>query len=146
MTDDELAAELANRTVHGVMHIGWVPDGTGAYRGQMAVYVKPNGLLGEAYLRRDQAVPPPDRLPGDPPGHRAKVGGGRRGGGSGARLEPPGAGPGSGCATAVAGGLGNPPEGAPCGAYCRQAANAFCIFCGFTPPGGRPLGGRPLGG
>jgi Protein of unknown function (DUF2867) len=48
--DDEMAAEIANRTVHGVMHIGWVPDGSGAYRGQMAVYVKPNGLLGEAYL------------------------------------------------------------------------------------------------
>lgn len=50
VTDDELAAEIANRTVHGVMHIGWVPDGTGACRGQMAVYVKPNGLRGEAYL------------------------------------------------------------------------------------------------
>jgi hypothetical protein len=32
------------------MHIGWVPDGTGGYRGQMAVYVKPNGLLGTAYM------------------------------------------------------------------------------------------------
>jgi hypothetical protein len=50
VTDDELAAEIANRTVHGVMHIGWVPDGGGGYRGQMAVYVKPNGILGEAYL------------------------------------------------------------------------------------------------
>jgi uncharacterized protein DUF2867 len=49
VTDGEMAAEIANRTVHGVMHIGWVPDG-GGYRGQMAVYVKPNGLLGEAYL------------------------------------------------------------------------------------------------
>ena len=50
VTDDEMAAEIANRTVHGVMHIGWVPDGAGGYRGQMAVYVKPNGLLGDAYL------------------------------------------------------------------------------------------------
>ena len=32
------------------MHIGWVPDGTGDYRGQMAVYVKPNGLFGTAYM------------------------------------------------------------------------------------------------
>jgi len=39
LLDDEFAAEIANRTVHGVMHIGWVPDGTGGYRGQMAVYV-----------------------------------------------------------------------------------------------------------
>jgi Protein of unknown function (DUF2867) len=47
---DEFAAETANRTVHGVMHIGWVPDGTGGFRGQMAVLVKPNGLLGTAYM------------------------------------------------------------------------------------------------
>jgi hypothetical protein len=47
---DEFAAELANRTMHGVMHIGWVPDQTGGYRGQMAVLVKPNGLLGTAYM------------------------------------------------------------------------------------------------
>ena len=32
------------------MHLGWVPDGTGGYRGQMAVLVKPNGLLGNAYM------------------------------------------------------------------------------------------------
>jgi len=50
VTDDELAAEIANRTVHGVMHIGWVSDGAEGYRGQMAVYVKPNGRLGEAYM------------------------------------------------------------------------------------------------
>lgn len=50
LLDDEWAAEIANQTVHGVMHIGWVPDGTGAYRGQMAVLVKPNGLFGRAYL------------------------------------------------------------------------------------------------
>ena len=47
---DEWAAEIANRTVHGVMHIGWVPDGTGGYCGQMAVLVKPNGLLGAGYM------------------------------------------------------------------------------------------------
>lgn len=47
---DEFAAEIANRTVHGIMHLGWVPDGEGGYRGEMAVYVKPNGLLGHAYM------------------------------------------------------------------------------------------------
>jgi hypothetical protein len=47
---DEWAAETANRTVHGVMHIGWVPDGAGGYRGQMAVLVKPNGLFGQLYM------------------------------------------------------------------------------------------------
>ena len=48
--EDEWAAEMANRTVHTVMHLGWVPDGSGGYRGQMAVLVKPNGLLGSAYM------------------------------------------------------------------------------------------------
>ena len=50
LTDDEWAAEITNRTMHGVMHIGWIPDATGGYRGQMAVYVKPNGLLGTSYM------------------------------------------------------------------------------------------------
>ena len=50
LTDDEFAAEGANRTTHGIMHLGWVPDGTGGYRGQMAVLVKPNGLFGKAYM------------------------------------------------------------------------------------------------
>jgi hypothetical protein len=50
LTDTEWAAEIANSTVHGVMHIGWVPDESGGYRGQMAVLVKPNNLLGKAYL------------------------------------------------------------------------------------------------
>lgn len=47
---DEWAAEIVNRIVHGVMHIGWVPDETGGYRGQMAVLVKPKGKLGTAYM------------------------------------------------------------------------------------------------
>ena len=50
LLDDEWAAEIANRTMHGVVHLGWVPDGAGGYRGQMAVLVKPNGLLGNAYM------------------------------------------------------------------------------------------------
>jgi hypothetical protein len=50
LLDDEWAAEIANRTMHGVMHIGWVPDQTGGYHGQMAVYVRPNGLLGAGYM------------------------------------------------------------------------------------------------
>jgi hypothetical protein len=50
LLEDEWAAETANRTVHGVMHLGWVPDETGGYRGQMAILVKPNGLLGTAYM------------------------------------------------------------------------------------------------
>jgi Protein of unknown function (DUF2867) len=50
MLDDEWAAEGANRTMHGVLHLGWVPDAEGGYRGQMAVLVKPNGWVGRAYM------------------------------------------------------------------------------------------------
>lgn len=50
LIEDEFAAEIANRTMHGVMHLSWVADGADGYRGQMAVLVKPNGLLGEAYM------------------------------------------------------------------------------------------------
>jgi Protein of unknown function (DUF2867) len=50
LTRDEWALELANRTVHGIVHLGWVPDGAGGHRGQMAVLVRPNGLLGRLYM------------------------------------------------------------------------------------------------
>jgi uncharacterized protein DUF2867 len=50
LLEDEWAAEIANRTMHGVMHLGWVADGNGGYRGQMAVLVKPNGRFGSAYM------------------------------------------------------------------------------------------------
>ena len=50
LTGDEYAAELANRTMHGVLHLGWVEDGAGGWRGQMAVLVKRNGRLGTAYM------------------------------------------------------------------------------------------------
>jgi hypothetical protein len=49
-TDDEFAAEISNQTVHGVMHLAWVPQGEGRYQGQMAVYVKPRGRFGKAYM------------------------------------------------------------------------------------------------
>jgi Protein of unknown function (DUF2867) len=50
LTSDEFAAEIVNRTVHAVVHLGWVPDGADRYRGQLAVLVKPNGLLGTGYM------------------------------------------------------------------------------------------------
>ncbi|MGG8407986.1 DUF2867 domain-containing protein, partial [Streptomyces sp. 12297] len=50
LTHDEWACETANRTVHAIMHVGWVADGAGGHRGQIAVLVKPNGLLGVAYM------------------------------------------------------------------------------------------------
>jgi hypothetical protein len=49
-TDLEAAAEVSNRTVHGVAHLAWVDQGGGRYRGQMAVYVKPRGLFGRTYM------------------------------------------------------------------------------------------------
>ncbi len=49
-TDVEFAAEISNKTVHGVMHLAWVDQGKGRYQGQMAVYVKPRGLFGQGYM------------------------------------------------------------------------------------------------
>jgi hypothetical protein len=49
-TEFEWAAELSNRTVHAVLHLAWVEKRDGLYRGQMGVYVKPRGRLGEAYM------------------------------------------------------------------------------------------------
>jgi hypothetical protein len=50
LLEDEWAAEIANQTMHGVLHLGWVPDDAGVYHAQMAVLVKPNGLFGTAYM------------------------------------------------------------------------------------------------
>ena len=50
LTDSEWAAEAANKTMHGVMHLAWVSDGAGGYRGQLTVLVKPNGLFGNVYM------------------------------------------------------------------------------------------------
>jgi hypothetical protein len=47
---NEWAAELDNKTMHGVVHIGWVEDRSGRYRGQLAVLVKPHGLFGAVYM------------------------------------------------------------------------------------------------
>jgi hypothetical protein len=49
-TDREAAAEISNKTVHGVAHLGWVDRGGGRYEGRMAVYVKPRGAFGRAYM------------------------------------------------------------------------------------------------
>src|SRR4029453_7754262 len=54
---DEFAPEIPNQAMHGILHLGWVPDedggrheSGGGYHGEMAVYVKPNGRLGTAYM------------------------------------------------------------------------------------------------
>jgi Protein of unknown function (DUF2867) len=49
-TQNEFAAEISNQTVHGVMHLAWVDRDDGTYHAQMAVYVKPRGWFGRAYM------------------------------------------------------------------------------------------------
>ena len=48
--DHEAAAEISNKTVHGVAHLSWVELEDGTYEGRMAVYVKPRGAFGRAYM------------------------------------------------------------------------------------------------
>jgi hypothetical protein len=50
LLENEFAAEIANATMHGVLHLGWVASPDGGYHGQMAVLVKPGGVLGRAYM------------------------------------------------------------------------------------------------
>jgi hypothetical protein len=50
-THDEWAGEYADRILHAVLHLGWVPDDSGnGYHGQMAILVKPTGMEGKAYM------------------------------------------------------------------------------------------------
>ncbi|GAA2986250.1 DUF2867 domain-containing protein [Actinokineospora diospyrosa] len=48
--DNECARELANNTVHAVMHLSWAQRPDGEYELRMAVLVKPNGWWGRAYM------------------------------------------------------------------------------------------------
>jgi hypothetical protein len=94
LTENEWAAEIANHTVHGVLHLGWVRDEAGGYRGQMAVLVKPNGLLGRVYLA---AIKPFRYLMVYPPmirefGRRWRAGAADRARTPTGRRVPPGAG------------------------------------------------------
>ncbi|MFE3059150.1 DUF2867 domain-containing protein [Nocardia sp. NPDC059239] len=47
---DESADELANKTVHTILHLGWVQGDSGDYELHMAALVKPNGLFGRLYM------------------------------------------------------------------------------------------------
>ncbi|MEV5827692.1 DUF2867 domain-containing protein [Spirillospora sp. NPDC052242] len=47
---DEAVNELANKTVHTLMHLGWVPTARGEHELRMAVLVKPNGRFGRFYM------------------------------------------------------------------------------------------------
>jgi hypothetical protein len=50
LTDHEYAAEIANETMHGVLHLGAVEREDGSFRAQMAVLVKTNGRFGDIYM------------------------------------------------------------------------------------------------
>ncbi|MGA9873542.1 MAG: DUF2867 domain-containing protein [Rhodococcus sp. (in: high G+C Gram-positive bacteria)] len=50
LTHDEWVSELANKTVHALMHVGWVSDGAGGFHAQMTALVKPNSRFGSAYM------------------------------------------------------------------------------------------------
>ena len=48
---DEFAAEIANKTMHGVLHLGAVPAGEdGSVTVQLSVLVRTNGVFGRAYM------------------------------------------------------------------------------------------------
>lgn len=47
---NECVQELGNKTVHDLLHLGWVPTGDGEYELRMAALVKPNGLFGRVYM------------------------------------------------------------------------------------------------
>jgi hypothetical protein len=54
-TADEFAAEIANKTMHGILHLGVVPlqgaaDPGAPKKVHLAVLVKPNGTLGRLYM------------------------------------------------------------------------------------------------
>jgi hypothetical protein len=49
--EDEAAIEISNETVHGVVHLSWVEGDDSSFGGRMAIYVKPRGVLGHAYLK-----------------------------------------------------------------------------------------------
>ncbi|GAB2482135.1 DUF2867 domain-containing protein [Nocardiopsis aegyptia] len=49
-TDTEAVRELANKTVHTLMHLGWARGANGDHELRMTVLVKPNGWFGRLYM------------------------------------------------------------------------------------------------
>lgn len=47
---NEFAAETANETMHGILHLGAVPAGDDEMTVRMTVLVKTNGLFGRSYM------------------------------------------------------------------------------------------------
>lgn len=51
LNDNESLHELSNDTVHALIHFGWINKKDNVYTATMAIYVKPRGVYGRAYLR-----------------------------------------------------------------------------------------------
>ena len=51
LTDEETLSEIANATVHALMHLGRVSNADGTWSPEMAVYVKPKGRFGGFYMK-----------------------------------------------------------------------------------------------
>lgn len=47
---DEALLEIANRTIHGLLHLSWVDDGRGRRTAVLAVYVKSRGVGSRIYM------------------------------------------------------------------------------------------------
>lgn len=48
--DNEAAVEFSNSLLHAIVHLGWVAQPNGQYRGQMGVYVKHRGWGSRLYM------------------------------------------------------------------------------------------------
>ena len=47
---DEALLEIANRTIHALLHLSWVEASPGRYDAVLAVYVKSRGLVSRVYM------------------------------------------------------------------------------------------------
>ena len=63
--------EIANQTVHGVLHVGWVPDGAGGIPRTDGGSRRPERRTRCRLYGGDRSVSPPDRVPADDARHRS---------------------------------------------------------------------------
>jgi hypothetical protein len=47
---DEALLEISNRTIHALLHLGWVDCDAGAKTVELAVYIKSRGRWSDAYM------------------------------------------------------------------------------------------------
>jgi hypothetical protein len=48
--EDEALLEISNRTIHALLHLGWVDAPSGAKTVELAVYIKSRGRLSDLYM------------------------------------------------------------------------------------------------